>query len=105
MENIPRPWSITVMLCHIMLTALGEDHPDVATTLNSIGSVYESQGDYSQALEYHGKALRIRRTALGDDHPDVAALYRRMSDVCVSIGDHDRARWYHEQASRRVFPR
>ena len=34
----------------ISLAALGEDHPDVATTYN-MGEVYRSQGQYDKALE------------------------------------------------------
>jgi len=44
----------------------GNDHPSVATTCDNMGSVYDCQGDYVKALEYHGKALRIRLKVLGD---------------------------------------
>lgn len=63
----------------------GEDHPDVATTYNNLGNVYQSQGDYAKALEYHEKALRIRLKVLGDGrgtaraHPGLA-LKRRYSN-------------------------
>lgn len=31
--------------------------------------VYENQGDYKRALEYHDKALAIRECILGSEHP------------------------------------
>ena len=39
----------------------GENHPDVATSLNNIGIVYYFQGDYAQALSHYEAALKIRR--------------------------------------------
>merc|ERR1719352_2215241 len=51
----------------------GNDHPGVAASYNSIGSVYRSQGKYDDALDYYQKSLKIKITAVGSDHPDVAS--------------------------------
>ena len=50
--------------------ALGEDHPDVGTTSNTVALVYEAKGGYDVALGPCEKALKIARAALGEDHPD-----------------------------------
>ena len=42
------------------------EHPDVALSYNNIGSVYDSQGDYAHAMEYHQKALGIRIKVFGE---------------------------------------
>ena len=51
---------------------LDEGHVDVGDSYHKIGSVYESQGKYDEALDYYNKALTIRKNKLGEDHPDVA---------------------------------
>jgi tetratricopeptide (TPR) repeat protein len=40
-------------------------HPDYATSLNNIGSTYDSKGDYDKALEYYFKSVEIRKIVLG----------------------------------------
>jgi len=41
----------------------------VAASYSNIGNVYNSQGQYEQALEYHQKALEIFIKVSGQDHP------------------------------------
>jgi tetratricopeptide (TPR) repeat protein len=40
-------------------------HPDYATSLNNIGSTYQSKGDYDKALEYYFKSVEITKIVLG----------------------------------------
>ncbi|MEH2354160.1 tetratricopeptide repeat protein [Nostoc sp.] len=51
---------------------LGEEHLDVATSLNDLALLYNSQGRYSEAEPLHVQALALRRKLLGEEHPDVA---------------------------------
>ena len=51
------------------MSVLGENHPGVATSYNNIGIVYDAMGDYSKALDYYEKSLRIRLSVLGEEHP------------------------------------
>ena len=44
-----------------------------ATTLNGIGNVYSSLGDYERALKSYGLALSLKRT-LGDRGGEASAL-------------------------------
>ncbi len=64
---------------------VGPDHPDVATSLNSLASLYKDQGHYAQAEPLYKRALAIFEKALGPDHPHVAfalgtlaVMYRAM---------------------------
>ena len=50
--------------------ALGLNHPDVATSLNSLGAVYQSQGKYAEAVEPTGK-------------PDLALTFSRKATAAV----------------------
>jgi CHAT domain-containing protein len=51
---------------------LGHDHPDLATTLNNLASLYDSQGRYADAEPLYQRSLAIAEKVLGRDHPDVA---------------------------------
>ena len=62
---------------------VGKDHPHVATSLNNLAGLYDTQGDYAKAEPLYKRSLAIWEKALGPDHPDVAtslenlaALYR-----------------------------
>ncbi len=46
---------------------LGEDHEDVAITLNSLADLYRTQGKYEEAEPLYKRALAISEKALGTD--------------------------------------
>jgi tetratricopeptide (TPR) repeat protein len=48
---------------------LGEEHPHFATSLNNLGSLYDSMGDYSRAEPLYRQALEIKKKVLGEEHP------------------------------------
>jgi CHAT domain-containing protein/tetratricopeptide (TPR) repeat protein len=77
---------------------LGEDHPDTAASLNSLGSLLLDQGDYPGARPYLELALAIRRKALGDEHPDTAQSLNNLGLLLRSMGDLQGALRYFEQA-------
>ena len=51
---------------------LGEQHPDVATSLNNLAFLYLSQGRYADAEPLFRQALEMRKHLLSEQHPDVA---------------------------------
>jgi nephrocystin-3 len=40
-------------------------HPDYASSLGNIGSIYDNKGDYDKALDYYFKSIEIRKIILG----------------------------------------
>ncbi|MEI6155529.1 MAG: tetratricopeptide repeat-containing protein, partial [Deltaproteobacteria bacterium] len=52
--------------------ALGPDHPDVAGSLNDLGFIYNTLGDYQKAEPLYKRSLEIYEKVLGPDHRDVA---------------------------------
>jgi tetratricopeptide (TPR) repeat protein len=52
--------------------ALGLDHPEVATALNNLASIYRSVGQYALAESLYRRALLIDERALGPEHAQVA---------------------------------
>ncbi|MDJ0705956.1 MAG: TIR domain-containing protein [Leptolyngbyaceae cyanobacterium MO_188.B28] len=51
---------------------LGDEHPDVARSLNNLAALYDSQGRYGEAEPLYVEALGMRKRLLGDEHPAVA---------------------------------
>ena len=53
----------------IYRTALGEDHPDYALSLNNLAGLYHAMGNYAAAEPLLRQASDIYRTALGRTTP------------------------------------
>jgi tetratricopeptide (TPR) repeat protein len=49
---------------------LGEEHPDVAASLNNLAALYDDQGRYGEAEPLYVQALGILFQQLGQDHPN-----------------------------------
>ena len=69
----------------------GEEHVDVAQSLNELGWVLYGQGDYDQAENVYKDALSIRRKLLGRNHLDVAESLYNLSMVVFYKGFYDEA--------------
>ena len=61
--------------------ALGEDHPDYATSLNNLAVLYQAMGDYARAEPLLRQAMEIRKQALGEDHPDYATSLNNLAGL------------------------
>ncbi len=53
---------------------LGQEHPDVAASLNNLAGLYESQGKYSEARPLYQQALDIAEKKLGTNHPNTVVI-------------------------------
>ena len=78
--------------------ALAVDHPDVATNLNDLASLYYLQGRYDEAEPLLKRALAIREKALGGDHPDVATSLNDLAFWYYHQGRYSDAESLHLQA-------
>jgi tetratricopeptide (TPR) repeat protein len=81
----------------IQQTNFPANHPDLAITYSSIGSVYINMGEYSKALSYHEKVLEIRQKALPENHPSLANSYDNIGDVYMNMGEYSKALSYYEK--------
>ena len=66
--------------------ALGEDHPDVAISLNNLAELYYNQGRYKEAEPLYRHALKILKQTLGPDHPEVAITRENMRALYKKLG-------------------
>ncbi len=60
--------------------SLPKDHPDLATSYNSLGNLYQRKGEYDPALENYIESLRIRKKSLPKDHPSLATSYNSLGN-------------------------
>ena len=72
---------------------------DNATAYFNTGNDYFDKDDYSKALEYHLKALRIQEKVLGD-HTDTATTYNNIGNDYSWQNDHSKALEYPLKALR-----
>ncbi|MCZ8360554.1 MAG: tetratricopeptide repeat protein [Microcystis sp. LE19-388.1G] len=81
--------------CQDCLTAtrthLGDNHPDVATSLNNLAALYDSQGRYTEAEPLYLEALDLTKQLLGDNHPDVATSLNNLATLYRSQGRYTEA--------------
>ncbi|WP_445635165.1 hypothetical protein NSTC745_07094 [Nostoc sp. DSM 114161] len=77
---------------------LGEEHPDVATSLNNLAELYRSQGRYSEAEPLYIQALTLRRKLLGEEHLDVAEILNNLAVLYRLQGRYSEAEPLYQQA-------
>jgi CHAT domain-containing protein/Tfp pilus assembly protein PilF len=83
----------------IFKKALGEKHPLYATSLNNLGNLYQTMGDYQAALPLLQLALQVYKAALGK-HPDYARSLHNLATLYKDMGDHQAALPLLQQALR-----
>jgi tetratricopeptide (TPR) repeat protein len=63
----------------------------VATSLNNLAHLYESQGRYTEAEPLYLEALDLRKRLLGDNHPDVATSLNNLAALYCYQGRYTEA--------------
>ena len=71
----------------IRQSLLGENHCDVATSLNDLGGLYKNMGNLPKAEEYYLKSLKIRQNLFGEDHCDVAMSLHNLGCFYDNMGN------------------
>ncbi|MFP4120246.1 MAG: tetratricopeptide repeat protein [Coleofasciculus sp.] len=71
--NQAEPWRKDCL--SVTVQRLGENHPDVATSLHNLSTLYDNQGRYEEAEPVYLEALAIADRTLGSNHPNTI-LYR-----------------------------
>ena len=84
-----KPWYEQCL--EITKSHLGENHPDVATSLDNLGDIYYFQGRYDEAKPLYQQALEMRKQLLGHHHPDVATSLNNLAYLYRSMGRYDQA--------------
>jgi len=93
-EAIP----LAQQLVAIREKVLGPEHPETATGLNTLGSLYHYLGEYELARPLIQRALAIREKALGVEHPDTARSLRNMAEIYRVTGAYAEAEPFYQRA-------
>ena len=75
----------------IRIQVLGENHKDVANTMNNAGIAMGRLGREEEAMEHLEKALKIRTLLHGTDHADVAATLHNIGNIRQQMADYQGA--------------
>jgi tetratricopeptide (TPR) repeat protein/CHAT domain-containing protein len=70
---------------------LGPDHPDVASSLNTLAGLYYAQGQYAQAEPLYKRALAINEKVFGPDHLSVATGLNNLAYLSSTQGQYAQA--------------
>ncbi|MEH2108937.1 tetratricopeptide repeat protein [Nostoc sp.] len=70
---------------------LGEEHPNVAQSLNNLALLYHSQGRYDKAEALLQQASILWRRLLGEEHLDVATSFNNLGELYHSQGRYSEA--------------
>ena len=81
-----------------MKRLLGNEHPSVATSLNNLAGLYNSQGRYSEAEPLYRQALEMIKRLLGNEHPYVATSLNNLALLYNSQGRYSEAEPIYRQA-------
>ena len=60
---------------------LGEGNPLLMSSLYSLATFYEQQGEYDKAEEQYKRALSIKEKTNGPNHPDVAIILNKYAGL------------------------
>ena len=83
------PWSEKCL--DLTQNRLGQQHPDVATSLHNLALLYSSQGKYEEAEPLYLQALEMRQQLLGQQHPYVATSLNNLALLYSSQGKYEEA--------------
>ena len=76
----------------------GEDHEEVAESLDYLGELCQEQASYAEAYRYHQRALDIREKRLGREHAETAKSLNNLGALSDTLGRYEQAREYYEAA-------
>ncbi|MBP5976395.1 tetratricopeptide repeat protein, partial [Brasilonema sp. CT11] len=93
---LAEPWREECLT--VVQVRLGEQHPDIATSLNNLAELYRSQGRYNQAEPLYLQALELRKRLVGEQHPDVATSLNNLAELYRSQGRYNQAEPLYVQA-------
>ncbi len=77
---------------------LGPEHPDTASSLQNLASLYRDQGKYEQAEPLYQRALAIREKALGPEYPDLAQWLNNLATFYHDQGKYKQAEPLYQRA-------
>jgi tetratricopeptide (TPR) repeat protein len=67
------------------IVVVPQDHPNVATSLNNLATLYRDQGRYAEAEPLYQRSLVISEKTLGKDHPTTKTVTSNLQRLRVIL--------------------
>jgi tetratricopeptide (TPR) repeat protein len=64
---------------------LGENHPDVANSLNNLAGLYYSLADNTKAEPLYLQALELCERVLGENHPNTITIRKNLKRLRATM--------------------
>ena len=99
--------SLTEEALELARQVWGEEHPNIATSLNNLAVLYKLQGSLAEVEPLYQEALAMRQRLFPGDYPDVAQSLNNLAGFYESQGRLDAAEPLIEEAlamTKRLFP-
>jgi tetratricopeptide (TPR) repeat protein len=77
---------------------LGDEHEDIAASLDQAARIHELQGRYGEAEPLYQDALAMRKRLLGDEHPEVASSLNNLAVLYYNQGRYGEAEPLYQDA-------
>lgn len=77
---------------------LGEEHPDLAYSLNNLALLYKWQKRYSEAEPLFQQVLLLIKRVLGEEHPHFATSLNNLAGLYLLQGRYSEAKPLFQQA-------
>jgi len=90
--------AVAAQVLDIARQTLAPRDPNVATSLNNLALVLQTQGDFAAARPLFEEALEIRREALGLRHADVAVSLNHLAGLLQDLGHYRAAQLLCEES-------
>jgi tetratricopeptide (TPR) repeat protein len=84
--------------------ALGQDHPDVALSVENLAIALAEAGNHEEALVQANRAIALLEKGLGTGHPDLGGALNNRGEVLNALGRYHDARASFERA-RAIWER
>ncbi len=82
------------------IKTFGEDHLQVAISLNNLAAFYKSLEKFAEAEPLYLKAISLLEKLKGKEHPDVASCLNNLGDLYLACGKYlDSEKYYKEALS------
>ncbi|GCA68575.1 regulatory protein AfsR [Microcystis aeruginosa NIES-2519] len=94
--DLAEPWDKQRL--EVTRRRLGEEHPDVAYSLNDLALLYEHQGRHEEAEPLYLQALEFSQRRSGENHPSVATFLNNLAGLYEFQGKYEEAEPLYLQA-------
>lgn len=96
--DLPKAKAFFLSSLQQLQTFQSKGHPLIAQAWNNLGEYELKIDNFTQAIQWHQNALKLRIKLFGEQHEKTADSYNNMGNCQLKLGDYAGARRMHQQA-------